>query len=110
MGQVFRDITISFDGAEYTITPSNRLLRSIDAGLVPDTLISVAQSAGSGWPLPALAYITSRLIESAGGKADEDQVYAVLFHDVTDNEAKTVRAIVSALNVILAPPKPVKNS
>ena len=75
MSAVFREIAVEFGGKEYTFTPSNKLLRKIDAGLSPNTLLGVVSTmSGEQLPLYDIAFIVSKFIEAGGGSVDEEQV------------------------------------
>lgn len=111
---VFREITVEFGGSEYTFSPSNKLLRRIDAGLTPQTLFGVLnQMDGREAPLPALAYIISELLNAGGGKFTEDDVLGELYDDVLNNNAEGIRPLVAAIAECLTLPigeKQSKNS
>lgn len=126
MSKVFREIQIEFDGVSYTITPSNKLLRRIDSGLTPATVLStlaqverVGRAAAADpnsaeamqFPFSGLAYIVAELISAGGGNIDEDDVYVGLMDDMQENEARGVFPLVEALGSIVSPPSSVvKNS
>lgn len=78
---VFREITIPFGGADYNVTPSNKVLRRIEMKARREdpsyNLVAVfyrATSLGGGFY--DLAFVLSELINSAGGKTTEDDALA----------------------------------
>lgn len=79
---VFREVTIQWDGTSYTITPTMRLVRAIEAEV---SILGTLSRAGSGQPPTShIAFIVSRLLRSAGASAedaDEDVIYRRLFSD-----------------------------
>lgn len=109
---VFREVTIEFDGAEYTFTPSNKLLRRIDAGLSPQTLLGVVGTMdGANVPLPAIAYVVSEFVREGGGDVSEDDVLSELYEDMQSNGGRGIHPLVEAIGVCISPPgDAVKNS
>lgn len=100
---VFRDVVIEFEGKNYTVTPSNKLLRRIDAELSPQSLFGVLTGlGGANVPLPALALIIQQLLNAGGGNFTEDQILATLLADVTHNEGNGIRPLVEAIANCLA--------
>jgi hypothetical protein len=96
---VFRDISIPFGGRDYVVTPSNRLLRMIEAkGRRDDTsfnLVAVFYRAASGaGAVNELAFVLAELINSAGGKTTEDGAFAEL---MAFKDAKEFRAYVDLI-------------
>lgn len=124
MAKVSRESAIEFDGERYVFSPSNRLLRRIDAGLAPQTHMSVlaqlqdaaqeSQSndmAGARVPFSALAYIVSEMIREGGGNVSEDDVYSEIMLDMSENSGAGLPALIEAVIETVAPPERVaKNS
>ena len=124
MAKVSRESAIEYDGVQYVFTPSNRLLRRIDAGLAPQTHMSVlaqlqsaaeeAKSdtmAGAKVPFSALAYIMSEMISEGGGDVSEDDVYGEIMDDMTNNGGKGLPGLIEAVIETVSPPeRVVKNS
>lgn len=80
---VFRSLSLSYEGREYTVTPSNRTLRLIEAKGKRDvptfSLTRVVYDAISGGGGPYdLAFILSELVNASGGKTTEDEALAWL--------------------------------
>lgn len=109
---VFREIEVEFDGKAYTFTPSNKLMRRIDAGLHPLTLLGVVGTMdGANVPLPSIAYIISEFIQAGGGDSTEDDVIAALYDDLATNNGNGIGPLVQAIGACIAPPDDaVKNS
>jgi hypothetical protein len=91
---VFRDVSIPFGGREYVVTPSNRVLRLIEIkGRRDDpsfNIMAVFYRATTGMGgLNELAFALAEFINSAGGKATEDDAYAEMmrFQDPADLRA-----------------------
>lgn len=102
---VFREVRIELDGQEYWFTPSNKFLRRIDAGLAPQTLLGVVGTMdGKNVPLPALAYIISEMVQEGGGDADEDDVLASLYDDLTNNSGEGIGPLVQCIGDCITPP------
>lgn len=110
MAGVFRETRIELDGKEYWFTPSNKFLRRIDAGLAPQTLLGVVSTMdGRNVPLPALAFIISEMVREGGGNADEDDVLASLYDDLTNNNGNGIGPLVQAIGDCITPPDAEKN-
>lgn len=110
MAGVFRETRIELDGKEYWFTPSNKFLRRIDAGLAPQTLLGVVSTMdGRNVPLPALAFIISEMVREGGGNADEDDVLASLYDDLTNNNGNGIGPLVQAIGDCITPPDAAKN-
>ena len=110
MSAVFREIAVEFGGKEYTFTPSNKLLRKIDAGLSPNTLLGVVSTmSGEQLPLYDIAFIVSKFIEAGGGSVDEEQVLAELYADLQENNGEGIQPMVKAIADVISPPDAVKN-
>jgi len=78
---VFREITIPFAGKDYTVTPSNKVLRRIEMKARRDdpqfNLVAVfyrATSQAGGFY--DLSFVLAELINSAGGSVTEDEALA----------------------------------
>lgn len=101
---VFREVVIEFGDNQYTVTPSNKLLRKIDAELSPQSLFGVLSSLGgqSNVPLPALALIIQQLLNSGGGNFTEDDILVELLNDVQSNNGNGIRPLVEAIAQCLA--------
>jgi hypothetical protein len=78
---IFRDISITYDRRDYTVTPSNRLLRMIEGRARQDVptfnlvVVLYHMQVGSG-SLPDMAFILAEFLKSAGAKVTEDDALA----------------------------------
>ena len=117
MAKVKRESAIEFDGVRYVFTPSNKMLRRIDAGLAPQTHMSVlaqlqdaAQAAksdpmaGARVPIASLAYIISEMIREGGGDVDEDEVSESIMEDMSENDAAGLPGLIEAVIETVSPP------
>lgn len=76
---VFREVELTVKGETVVFTPSNRLLRRIDSGLAPQTILGVLNGFdGQQAPVPALSYILAEFMRAGGSEMDEDEVYGEL--------------------------------
>jgi hypothetical protein len=96
MSGLFRDITIPLGGVDYTVTPSNKLLRKIEGkGRRDDpdfNLVSVFMrlSAGAG-AVNEAAFVLAEMINASGGAITEDDALA---HMIGFNDSKEYRAFI----------------
>lgn len=81
---VFRELKMTHDEVEYWLTPSNRLLRRIEAELAPSSLTDMITRIGSGKPpVSEVALVVSEFLKEAGApKVDEDEMYGELMQDL----------------------------
>ena len=80
MGGVFREIVMEWGGVDIVVTPSNKLLRRIEAqGVSP---MMVAQSFNSQVPnMSGMAFVAAEMLKSGGAVTDEDEVYCAMLTD-----------------------------
>jgi hypothetical protein len=101
---VFRDVTITWRGKEYIVTPSIRMLRTIE--MMGISLFSVATSISSGAPaFASLSSIAGVMLRSAGADVSDDDVYAEMQKSLTSGNAQS---IVEMMGVILVAFNPVE--
>lgn len=100
---VFREVVLTFQDRDYVVTPSNKLLRRIDAELSPQSLFGVLGAMdGKNVPLPALALIIQQLLNAGGGNFTEDDILAELLSDVEHNRGEGIRPLVESIAQCLA--------
>jgi len=80
---VFRDISIRYGGVDYTVTPSNRLLRLIEGRARVDdpsfNLARVVYELQVGpVSIPSLAYLGAEFLSAGGAKVTDDDVLGQL--------------------------------
>jgi hypothetical protein len=105
MSGIFRDVTITWKGTEYTVTPTMRLLRSIEQGEI--SLLDISYRTSQGRP-PAshIASVLASLLRSAGVVVTDDEVYREFLYA----DATTIRALTDAtLAAFLPVQEPGKN-
>lgn len=86
---VFRDVKLTYDGQEYMLTPSNRLLRRIEGEMAPSSLTDMIARIGTGKPpVSEVAFVVTEFLKAGGAqKVDEDQMYADLMNDLMEGGA-----------------------
>jgi len=89
---IFRDVTITWRGKEYTVTPSMRLMRTIEIGVVSFSDIAVRTSRGYP-PVSHIAYVISKMLETAGVSASEEEVYL----ELVNGDAAAVSALIGTV-------------
>lgn len=101
MAGVFRDVTIAWNGVDYVVTPSNRLLRRIEQEV---SLTKMTYRIVSGEPPQSeMAYVMAELLKSGGATVTEDEVAQAMAHG-SENE---VLAMATALLSAITPTAPV---
>ena len=103
---VFRDVTITWRGKDYIVTPSLRMLRTIE--MMGISLFSVATSISSGAPaFASLSSIAGVMLRSAGADVSDDDIYAEMQKSLTSGNAQS---IVEMMGVILMAFNPVEEN
>lgn len=74
---IFRELTIKWKGEEYRFVPSMKLMRTIEMGDISFTDIAVRTSQGRP-PVSHIAFVLSKMLQSAGAKVTDEQVYEEL--------------------------------
>ncbi len=76
MSAVFKEVVLGWDGEEYHITPDMRLLNRIEQDI---SLSRLAYRMSTGdVPMSQLATVIAVMLNSAGAKADDAEVYQML--------------------------------
>jgi hypothetical protein len=81
---VFRELKIVWRGKDYFVTPSMKLMRSIEMGDISLTDIAIRTSQGKP-PISHMAFVLHRMLSAAGAVSTEDEVYEELING--DQEA-----------------------
>ena len=97
---VFRDVTITWRGREYVVTPSMRLMRSIEMGDISLSDIAVRTSQGRP-PISHLAYVIARMLQSAGAPVGEEDVYA----EILRGDQLQVQNMIGVVLMAFTPPE-----
>ena len=92
---IFRDVTITWRGKDYTVTPSMRLMRTIEMGDISLSDIAVRISQGRP-PVSHLAYVISRMLQSAGASVSEEDVYAEILKGKQDDVQNMIGMVLMA--------------
>jgi len=95
---IFRDITISWRGKDYTVTPSMRLMRSIEMGDISLSDIAVRTSQGRP-PVSHLAYVIAKMLQSAGANVSEDEVYS----EILQGDQAQVQNMIGVVLIAFSP-------
>ena len=100
---VFRDVTITWGGRDYVVTPSNRLLRRIEQEV---SLTKMQVKLARGEPsVSAMSYVLAELLKSAGAVVTEDEVMQAFAHSDADEAVAMANAISDAITPIAPPGK-----
>lgn len=92
---IFRDVTITWRGKDYTVTPSMRLMRSIEMADISLTDIAVRTSQGRP-PVSHIALVLSKMLQSVGANATEDAVFEELISGDADQVAAMIGVVMTA--------------
>lgn len=95
---IFRDLTITWRGTDYTVTPSLRLMRTIEQGDISFTAMAARISAGAP-PISHVAVVLAKLLQAAGAKVTEDDVYEELWQ----GEPEAVQHLVTSVLLAFSP-------
>jgi len=95
---IFRDINITWKGKDYTITPSMRLMRTIEMGDVSLSDIAVRIAQGRP-PISHLAFVIAKMLQSVGADVSEEDVYA----EIIKGDQDQVQSMVSVVLIGFSP-------
>lgn len=95
---VFRDVTMEWDGDDYTFTPSNRVLRRIESQGVNIAKLIHGLSVGPV-SAPDLAFVAAEFLKIGGADVDEDQVYA----KIMSGTQKQINDLATSVTMALIP-------
>ena len=99
---VFRDVTITWRGKEYVVTPSLKLLRTIE--MMGISLYSVANSVTGGTPaFASMAAIAGLMLRSAGATATDDEIYAEIQRSLVSGKSDAVVEMMGAILLAFTP-------
>lgn len=99
---VFRDVTITWRGKDYIVTPSLRMLRTIE--MMGISIFGVASSVQSGTPaFASMASIAGVMLRSAGVDASDDEIFAEMQRSLRSENAKPVVEMMGAILMAFNP-------
>ena len=101
---VFRELTINWKGTDYKFVPSMKLMRSIEMGDISFTDIAVRTSQGRP-PISHIAFVLSKMLQSAGCKVNDEQVYMELVGGSQDNVTALISVVLTAFSPSETNPK-----
>lgn len=91
----FREVIIEFEGKEYTISPSMKMLRAIEGSGV--SLAAMANNLAEGKPqISHVAYVLYHMLKSSGADVSEDSVYFAIMGASQDQSTAWLEAVVKA--------------
>ena len=102
MAGVFREMTITWEGKSYSLTPSMSLMRRIDREV---SVMDMIQRANDGrFPAYDLAFVICEFLREAGAQnVSDDEVYAHMMADLGDNDGKEVTPMLNAVVAAVSP-------
>lgn len=101
---VFRELTINWKGTDYKFVPSMKLMRSIEMGDISFTDIAVRTSQGRP-PVSHIAYVLAKMLNSAGCKVNEDEVYERLVIGSQEEVTILISTVLTAFSPTDTKPK-----
>lgn len=94
---IFRELTIKWKGEEHRFVPSMKLMRSIEMGDISFTDIAVRTSQGRP-PVSHIAFVLSKMLQSAGAKVTDEQVYEELINGSATDVADLISLVMLAFS------------
>ena len=98
---VFRDVTIEWNGVDYSFTPSNRLLRRIEGQGVNIAVLMHGLAVG---PIsaPSLAFVAAEFLKAGGAGVTEDD----LFGYIMSASQSQIDALATSVALAITPQEP----
>lgn len=94
MSAIFQDVVLGWAGREYRITPTMRLLNTVEQRV---SLSALAHSLAAGHPrLTHLATAVALFLQHAGVTVSEEEVYQEIMHGGQEQTQAIATAIVVA--------------
>ena len=94
---VFRELTIAWKGADYKVTPSMRLMRTIEMGDISFTDIAVRTSQGRP-PISHIAFVLAKMLQSGDAKVTEEEVFQELVTGSQENVTALITTVLTAFS------------
>jgi len=92
MAAIYEEVRINWDGEEYKITPTYRMIQQIEQNI---SIAGVSARIASGNPpISHMAEIIAILLRNAGAKVSPDKVYEVMLTEMTDKEIGDMTSII----------------
>lgn len=91
---VFRELTLTVDGKQYTFVPTMMLMRSIEEDYSFTRLVRRIQDNDT--PISILNYVLVKVLRAAGSRMSEEEVYKHLSSMSGDAQAEIMRVIMTA--------------
>lgn len=104
MSGVFRDVTIIWNGERVSVTPSLRLLRSIEADGISLTDIAIRTTQGKP-PVSHLAVVIAQMLKAGGVSVTEEDVYKELMTGEPEQIMGLIDAVLTAFSPAEEDPK-----
>ena len=95
---IFRELTIKWKGEEYRFVPSMKLMRTIEMGDISFTDIAVRTSQGRP-PVSHIAFVLSKMLQSAGAKVTDEQVY----EELVTGDQESITSLISLVLTSFSP-------
>lgn len=108
MGEVFREVSIDWDGETYSITPSMALLRKIKQQGIHNLMLANACINGGADPLD-LVIVHRMFMREAGVKVPEDDSYEFIMsgsQEMIDFQMAYVSAVLPSIDLGKKPDAP----
>ena len=91
MSAIFEPVTITWDGQEFTVTPTYRMVQQLEQHV---SIAGVASRAEAGNPpMSHIAYIVSFLLTQAGKPVPADDVYGVMLADMDTDQIQELASV-----------------
>jgi len=91
MAGVFKEITLQWNGAEYRVTPTMRIINAIENDI---SLARLAHRMQSGdVPLSQLAVAIGHLLRAGGASVQDDEVY----QEIMTGNAQAIQDLAAAV-------------
>ena len=91
MSAIYEEVTLSWDGEEYTVTPTYKMVQQIEQQV---SIAGLAARIDEGQPpLSHIAYVISFLLSKAGKYISPDEVYAEIVSGMDGESMRDLAAV-----------------
>lgn len=94
---VFRELTITWKGKDYRLSPSMKLMRTIEMGDISLTDIAVRTAQGRP-PISHIAFVLARMLQAAGADVSDDDAYAELITGSQEEVTALISVVLQAFS------------